>query len=61
MTTLRITADVEVTDSASLVALAWPGNEHLETVARALGIDCGVRGNTIRLAGDADGVAPREK
>ena len=61
MTALRITADVEVLDTATLVSLAGPGNEHLKTVARTLSIDCGVRGNTIRLAGDADAVAVAER
>ena len=61
MTTLRITADVEVTDNATLVALAGPGNEHLKAVGRALGIDAGVRGNTIRLAGAGDSVAVAER
>jgi phosphate starvation-inducible protein PhoH and related proteins len=61
MTTLRITADVEVLDTATLLALAGPGNEHLKLVAKALSIECGVRGNTIRLAGDADRVALAER
>jgi phosphate starvation-inducible PhoH-like protein len=61
MTALRITADVEVLDTATLVALAGPGNENLKVVSRALSIDCGVRGNTIRLAGDADHVAVAER
>jgi phosphate starvation-inducible PhoH-like protein len=61
MTALRITADVEVLDTATLVALAGPGNENLKMIARALSIDCGVRGNTIRLAGDGDHVAVAER
>lgn len=61
MTSLRITADVEVLDNATLVALVGPGNEHLKIVARTLSIDSGVRGNTIRLAGDADDVAIAER
>ena len=61
MSPLRITADVEVLDNATLVALAGVGNEHLKIVARTLSIDCGVRGNTIRLAGDADAVAVAER
>jgi phosphate starvation-inducible PhoH-like protein len=61
MTAVRITADVEVLDTAALVALAGPSNEHLKVVARALAIDCGVRGNTIRLAGDGDAVAVAER
>jgi phosphate starvation-inducible protein PhoH and related proteins len=61
MTSLRITADVEVLETATLVALAGPGNENLKIVSRALSIDCGVRGNTIRLAGDAAHVAVAER
>jgi len=60
-TALRITADVEVLDNATLVALAGPGNENLKHVARTLGIDSSVRGNTIRLSGDADTVALAER
>jgi phosphate starvation-inducible PhoH-like protein len=58
---LRITAEVEVVDTAALVALAGPGNEHLKIVSKALSIDCGVRGNTIRLAGDAAAVEVAER
>src|SRR5262245_17877778 len=61
MSGVRITADVEVLDQGTLVALAGPGNEHLRLIARALGIESGVRGNTIRLAGDADQVALAER
>lgn len=61
MTELRITADVEVVDTATLLSLAGPGNEHLKTIARALTIECGLRGNTIRLAGEAASVALAER
>jgi phosphate starvation-inducible PhoH-like protein len=61
MTPLRITADVEVLDTGALVALAGPSNEHLKIVARALAIEAGVRGNTIRLAGDPSAVAVAER
>jgi phosphate starvation-inducible PhoH-like protein len=60
-TAIRITADVEVLENATLVALAGPGNENLKHVARTLGIDSSVRGNTIRLSGDADTVALAER
>ncbi|AGP32907.1 phosphate starvation protein PhoH [Sorangium cellulosum So0157-2] len=60
-TSVRITADVEVLDNSTLVALAGPGNENLKLIARTLGIESGVRGNTIRLAGDADKVALAER
>jgi len=61
MTALRITADVEVLDTGTLLALAGPSNDHLKLVAKTLSIECGVRGNTIRLAGDADKVALAER
>jgi phosphate starvation-inducible protein PhoH and related proteins len=59
--TLRITADVEVVDTAVLVALAGPGNENLKHLGRLLAIESGVRGNTIRLAGAAEKVALAER
>ena len=58
---VRITADVEVLDNATLVALVGPGNEHLKLLGRALGVETGVRGNTIRLAGSAEKVALAER
>jgi phosphate starvation-inducible PhoH-like protein len=61
MTTLRITADVEVLDNATLIALTGPGNEQLRQVSKVLGVDCGVRGNTIRIVGDGDQVALAER
>jgi phosphate starvation-inducible protein PhoH and related proteins len=61
MTALRITADVEVLDNSALLSLVGAGNDNLKVVAKTLGIECGVRGNTIRLAGDADAVALAER
>ena len=61
MTQLRITADVEVLDTSTMAALVGPANEHLKIVSRALSIDCGVRGNVIRLAGDGEKVAVAER
>lgn len=60
-TPIRITADVEVLDNATLMALVGPNSEHLKLVARTLGIDSSLRGNIIRLAGDADNVALAER
>jgi len=60
-TPIRITADVEVLDNATLVALVGPASEHLKLVAKTIGIDSSVRGNIIRLAGDADSVALAER
>jgi phosphate starvation-inducible protein PhoH and related proteins len=60
-TPIRITADVEVLDNATLVALVGPNSEHLKLVARTLGIDSSLRGNIIRLVGAADVVALAER
>jgi phosphate starvation-inducible protein PhoH and related proteins len=60
-TPIRITADVEVLDNATLLALAGPASEHLKLVGKTLGIDSSLRGNIIRLAGDADAVALAER
>jgi phosphate starvation-inducible protein PhoH and related proteins len=61
MSAVRINADVEVLDTEVLVALAGPGNEHLKLMERTLGVATGVRGNTIRLSGEADKVALAER
>jgi phosphate starvation-inducible protein PhoH and related proteins len=61
MTNVRITADVEVLDTATLIALAGPGNEHLKLLSKTLGVESGVRGNTIRIAGDAEKVELAER
>jgi phosphate starvation-inducible PhoH-like protein len=61
MSEVRITADVEVLDTQVLVALAGPGNEHLKMLERTLGVASGVRGNVIRLSGDAEKVALAER
>src|SRR6185436_12388825 len=61
MSGMRITADVEVLDNDVLLALVGPGSEHLKLVSKALTIESGVRGNTIRLAGGADMVALAER
>lgn len=60
-TPIRITADVEVLDNATLVTLVGPNSEHLKLVARTLGIDSSLRGNVIRLVGAADAVALAER
>ncbi len=60
-TPIRITADVEVLDNATLMNLVGPNSEHLKLVARTLGIDSSLRGNVIRLAGAAETVALAER
>jgi phosphate starvation-inducible PhoH-like protein len=50
-----------VLDNATLVALTGTGNEHLKVLSKTLGVESGVRGNTIRLSGDADKVELAER
>jgi phosphate starvation-inducible PhoH-like protein len=50
-----------VLDNATLVALTGAGNEHLKVLTKTLGVESGVRGNTIRLSGDADKVELAER
>jgi phosphate starvation-inducible PhoH-like protein len=58
---IRITADVEVLDNTTLMALVGPNSEHLKLVARTLGIESSLRGNVIRLAGTAEAVGLAER
>ena len=58
---VRTTADVEVLDARVLVSLAGPEQAHLKLIGKTLGIESGIRGNTIRLAGHADKVALAER
>ncbi|WP_245678272.1 PhoH family protein [Chondromyces crocatus] len=58
---VRINAEVEVLDRSTLLTLAGPSNEHIRLIARVLGIESGIRGNTIFLAGEADRVALGER
>lgn len=60
-TPIRITADVEVLDNATLMALVGPNSEHLKLLSRTLGIDSSLRGNVIRLMGVAETVALAER
>ncbi len=60
-TPIRITADVEVLDNATLMSLVGPNSEHLKLVTRTLGIESSLRGNVIRLVGAADTVALAER
>ncbi len=55
------TADVEVTDPDLLLRLAGPGGEHLRVLERELGVAVGLRGDTLRLQGDAEDVAMVER
>src|SRR5690242_11552701 len=61
MSDVRITADVEVLDASTLIALVGSGNEHLKLLSKTLGIESGVRGNVIHLSGDAAKIALAER
>lgn len=58
---MRVTADVEVTDTDTLMALVGPESTHLKVVGKTLGIECGTRGNTIHLSGRPSDVALAER
>lgn len=58
---VRTSADVEVIETEILLSLVGPSNEHLKKMAETLGIEAGVRGNTIHLAGGADHVSLAER
>jgi phosphate starvation-inducible PhoH-like protein len=50
-------AEVEVADTAVLLALSGPNNELLKVLGEEAGIGVGLRGNSILLAGDPERVA----
>jgi phosphate starvation-inducible PhoH-like protein len=54
-------AEVEVADTAVLLALSGPNNELLKVLGEEAGIGVGLRGNSILLAGDAGRVALAER
>ncbi len=56
-----VTAEVELSDTQALVSLTGPGNVHLKSLQKHLGIDVGSRGNVLRLGGDPNKVALAER
>src|SRR3984885_13043702 len=58
---VRATSELEVDDARVLVALAGPRNDKLKALERELGVSMGLRGNTILLEGEAEGVALAER
>lgn len=58
---VRVSAEVEVLDSALLLALTGPSGANLKALERATGVGVGLRGQTIRLAGSAPAVALAER
>jgi phosphate starvation-inducible PhoH-like protein len=58
---VKATSEVEIDDTTILVGLTGPRSERLKVLERELGIECGMRGNTIFLRGQASSVALAER
>ncbi len=58
---MTTTADLEVSDPELLLRLTGPGSVHLKALEKELGVNLGLRGNTIRLQGPAKHVAVVER
>ena len=58
---MKATSEVEIDDSATLMGLVGPRNERLKVIERELSIECGLRGSTIFLRGQAENVALAER
>jgi phosphate starvation-inducible protein PhoH and related proteins len=58
---LLTTADVEVSDPSLLLKLSGPNGVHLRILEREFGVGVGLRGNTIRLHGEAAAVGQVER
>jgi phosphate starvation-inducible PhoH-like protein len=56
-----VNAEVEVADTAVLLALSGPNNELLKVLGEETGVGVGLRGNSILLAGEPDRVALAER
>jgi phosphate starvation-inducible PhoH-like protein len=56
-----VNAEVEVADTAVLLALSGPNNELLRALGEESGVGVGLRGNSILLAGEPDRVALAER
>src|SRR5882724_1743909 len=56
-----VNAEVQVADTAVLLALSGPNNELLKVLGEETGIGVGLRGNSILLAGDPERVALAER
>jgi len=57
VSTPEVTAEVELYDTSALLSVTGPGNSHLKTLQKELGIELGSRGNVLRLGGEPDKVA----
>ena len=58
---LKASSELEVDDTRVLLALAGPRNEKLKAIEREAGVAIGMRGNTLLLEGDAEGVSLAER
>jgi phosphate starvation-inducible PhoH-like protein len=58
---VKATSEVEIDDTAVLVGVTGARGERLRAVERELGIECGLRGNTVFLRGAAEAVAVAER
>jgi len=56
-----VRAELEVQDPSVLLALAGPGNETLRALAEESGVDIGLRGTALYLAGKAEDVTFAER
>jgi phosphate starvation-inducible PhoH-like protein len=56
-----VNAAVEISDTAVLLTLSGPNGELLKVLGEETGIEVGLRGNSILLAGDAERVALAER
>jgi phosphate starvation-inducible PhoH-like protein len=58
---VRASSEVEIDDTGILLALAGPRNDRLKILEREAKVAVGLRGNRIRLEGDAENVALAER
>jgi phosphate starvation-inducible PhoH-like protein len=58
---VRASSEVEIDDTPLLLALVGPQNERLRILEREAKVDVGLRGNKIRLEGEAANVALAER
>jgi phosphate starvation-inducible protein PhoH len=58
---VKATSEVEIDDTTVLYGLTGARGDRLRALERELGIECGLRGNTIFLRGGAEPVALAER
>jgi phosphate starvation-inducible PhoH-like protein len=60
-TDVKATSEVEIDDTTVLLGITGPRSERLKVIERELGLEVGLRGNTIFLRGQAQNVALAER